>query len=143
MEATGKCRGFIMSRLNERIENFNKAFQIFQDIIASYREDKLNVIFHMALVQSFEVCFELGWKVLKDYLNINGISVQLPRQVIKEAFNKEVIQNGQIWIDMLKDRNATNHEYNMDKVDKVLEKISTEYFEELCRFREQIKEFDE
>ena len=89
------------------------------------------------------MCFELGWKVLKDYLNINGISVQLPRQVIKEAFNKEVIQNGQIWIDMLKDRNATNHEYNMDKVDKVLEKISTEYFEELCRFREQIKEFDE
>ena len=89
------------------------------------------------------MCFELGWKVLKDYLNINGISVQLPRQVIKEAFNKEVIQNGQIWIDMLKDRNATSHEYNMDKVDKVLEKISTEYFEELCRFREQIKEFDE
>jgi len=132
-----------MSRLNERIENFNKAFQIFQDIIASYREDKLNVIFHMALVQSFKVCFELGWKVLKDYLNINGISVQLPRQVIKEAFNKEVIQNGQIWIDMLKDRNATSHEYNMDKVDKVLEKISTEYFEELCRFREQVKEFDE
>lgn len=132
-----------MSRINERIENFNRAFEIFQNTMASYKEDSLNMVFHMALVQSFEVCFELGWKILKDYLNINGINAQLPRQVIKEAFNKEVIQNGQIWIDMLKDRNAISHEYNMDKVDKVLEKISTEYFEELARFREQIKDFDE
>lgn len=132
-----------MSRLNERIENFNKAFELMCEAVKEYKCDTKKMLYHLALVQSFEVCFELGWKVLKDYLNINGISVQLPRQVIKEAFNKEVIQNGQIWIDMLKDRNATSHEYNMDKVDKVLEKISTEYFEELCRFREQIKEFDE
>lgn len=132
-----------MSRINERIENFNRVFELFQNTVTLYKEDSLNMVFHMALVQSFEVCFELGWKILKDYLNINGINTQLPKQVIKEAFNKEVIQNGQIWIDMLKDRNATSHEYNMDKVDKVLEKISTEYFEELTRFKEQIKDFNE
>ncbi len=132
-----------MSRLKERIENFTKAYEIFQSTVNAYNSDKCNVVYHMALVQSFEVCFELGWKVLKDYLNIKGIEVSYPKEAIKEAFNKGTIENGQIWIDMLKDRNATSHEYNMDKIDKVLEKISKEYFKELCRFREQIRGFDE
>lgn len=132
-----------MSRISERIENFIRAFELMQEAVEAYRLDNTKKLYHLALIQSFEVCFELGWKVLKDYLNINGVDVSLPKEVIKEAFNKEVIQNGQIWIDMLNDRNATSHEYNMDKVDKVLEKISTIYFEELCRFKEQVKSFDE
>lgn len=44
---------------------------------------------------------------------------------------------------MLKDRNATSHEYNTDKVNEALEKISTVYFEELNRFKEQARNFDE
>lgn len=141
--ATANCKEEFMGRLNERIENFTKAFELFQSAVKAYKSDVSNVIYHLAVVQSFEVCFELGWKVLKDYLHQNGIEVSYPKEAIKEAFSKGTIQNGQIWIDMLKDRNATSHEYNMDKVDKVLEKISTIYFEELCRFMEQTKDFDE
>lgn len=132
-----------MSRLAERIENYNRAYEILFDSVKEYKSDMQKVVYHMAVIQSFEVCFELGWKVLKDYLHINGVEASYPKEVIKEAFNKETIENGQIWIDMLKDRNATSHEYNMDKVDKVLEKISTVYLEELCRFKEQIKDFNE
>ncbi len=123
-----------MSRLNERIENFNRAFAIFNDAVNAYNQNKENILTHMALVQSYEVCFELGWKVLKDYLAENGILVYLPKQVIKEAFNKNVISNGQIWIDMLDARNATSHEYKMDKINLILEKISSSYFDELLKF---------
>ncbi len=132
-----------MSRLSERIENFTKAFELFYKMQSDYVLNKNKDSARLALTQSFEIVFELAWKVLKDYLYTQGIEASYPKEVIKEAFNKETIQNGQIWIDMLKDRNATSHEYNMDKVDKVLEKISTIYFEELCRFKEQMKEFDE
>lgn len=123
-----------MSRLNERIENFNRAFAIFNDAVNAFNQNKENILTHMALVQSYEVCFELGWKVLKDYLAENGILVYLPKQVIKEAFNKNVISNGQIWIDMLDARNATSHEYKMDKINLILEKISSSYFNELLKF---------
>lgn len=123
-----------MSRLNERIENFNRAFAIFNDAVNAFNQNKENILTHMALVQSYEVCFELGWKVLKDYLAENGILVYLPKQVIKEAFNKNVISNGQIWIDMLDARNATSHEYKMDKINLILEKISSSYFDELLKF---------
>ncbi len=132
-----------MTRLQERIENFNKAFELFKDAKVAYCADSSSAIYRMALVQAFEIVFELAWKVLKDYLHTKGIEAAYPKEVIKEAFNKETIQNGQVWIDMLKDRNSTSHEYNMDKVDKVLEKISTVYFDELCRFKKQAESFNE
>lgn len=123
-----------MSRLNERIENFNRAFAILNEAFNAYNQNKENILTHMALVQAYEVCFELSWKVLKDYLSENGIHVYMPKEVIKEAFNKNVIENGQIWIDMLAARNATSHEYKMDKINLILEKISSAYFDELLKF---------
>ena len=132
-----------MSRLQERIENFNKAFSILLDAVNAYKKDSSVVLTHMALVQSFEVCFELAWKVLKDYLAVNGVSVSLPREVIKEAFYYETISDGQIWIDMLNVRNSTSHEYDIDKVNSVLPDVAGIYFDELNRFKEQIKDFHE
>ena len=102
-----------MTRLDERIENFNKSFIILSDVVEKYNKNKNDVIIHMALVQSFEVCFELSWKILKDYLSTKGIEVYTPRDVIKTAFNSNIIKNGQIWIDMSNDRNASSHEYNI------------------------------
>ena len=132
-----------MTRLKERIENFNRAYGIFLDAVNEYKKDTDAVLIQMALVQSFEVCFELAWKVLKDYLNIKGLQVYLPRDVIKEAFSAEVIKNGQVWINMLNARNSTSHEYNNDKINIILRSISTEYAKELADFEEQIKGFDE
>lgn len=128
-----------MSRLNERIENFNRAFDIFNEAVNAYNLNKENILTHMALVQAYEVCFELSWKVLKDYLAENGISVYLPKEVIKEAFNKNVIDNGQIWIDMLNARNSTSHEYNMDKINLILNQISSSYHKEIKNFSNWLK----
>lgn len=121
-----------MSRLEERIENFNKAFELYEKTVHNF--DWNNEITHLALVQAFEICCELSWKVLKDYLYENGIDVSLPKKVIKEAFNKKVIKNGQIWINMIETRNATSHEYNMEKVKLLLQNISTIFYEELNTF---------
>lgn len=132
-----------MSRMQERIENFERAFFIFAEAVKTYKKNPSDILIHMAVVQAFEVCFELSWKVLKDYLEYNGVKVYLPREVIKEAFAYEVIQNGQIWIDMLKSRNVTSHEYNIDKINSIIADIAGSYFDELCRFKKQTEEFHE
>lgn len=131
-----------MSRLEERIENFNRAFEIFNNAVKAYNQEKENILMHMALVQAYEVCFELSWKVLKDYLAENGILVYMPKEVIKEAFNKNVIENGQIWIDMLDARNAASHEYKMDKINLILDKISTTFYNELLKFSNWLAGFN-
>lgn len=132
-----------MSRLSERIENFNRAFDLYQEVRNEYITNKNNNTFKLALAQGFEIVCELSWKVLKDYLFENGIKVQFPKEAIKEAFNKEVIPNGQVWIDMIEDRNSTSHEYNIEKVDIVLEKVSTIYYEELLAFRDWLRGINE
>ena len=125
-----------MSRLSERIQNFNNAYSLFDEMCKNYLADKQSNSNRLALTQSFEIVFELGWKVIKDYLKIKGVEVYTPKDVIKSAFSSEIIKNGQVWIDMLDSRNASCHEYNQDKVDKILEKISSEYYSELKIFRE-------
>ena len=131
-----------MSRLLERIENFNRAFDLYKEMRDGFVADKMNNAYKLGLTQSFEIICELGWKVLKDYLFTQGIVANTPNEVIKEAFSKEVISNGQIWIDMVKARNATSHEYNMDKIDVILENISSTYYEELTSFKEWLRSFD-
>lgn len=125
-----------MSRLQERIENFNRAYNIFVEAVKAFDKDKQ--LTHMALIQTFEICYELAWKVLKDYLFLRGISALFPKEVIKEAYNKEIIEDGQIWIDMLNARNLTSHEYNMDKIDGLLIKISTVFNDEFKKFHSWI-----
>ena len=130
-----------MSRLKERIENFNKAFDIYSDAVKEFDEKK--VLTHMALVQAYEICFELAWKCLKNYLQQKGIDVNYPTEVIKEALNKNTLKNGQLWIDMLNARNSISHEYNMEKVSKYLIEISTTYFEEIEKFKNWLGEISE
>ena len=132
-----------MSRLQERIENFNRAYGIFTDAVQAYKGDTSAVLMQMALIQSFEICFELAWKILKDYLSVKAVEVFTPKDTIKSAFNAQIIMNGQVWIDMANDRNLSSHEYNMEKVNLMLEKISNEYTDELEDLNEKIKDFDE
>lgn len=123
-----------MSRLEERIENFNKAFIVFKEAHDEYLKDTNRIVFRLAEIQGFEVVFELGWKLLKDYIEIKGYKESSPRDVIKKAFLLNYLSNAQVWIDMLKDRNTTSHEYNQKKADEIFEKISTIYYDELCQF---------
>ncbi len=132
-----------MSRFTERIENFNRAFNLYDKAVKANISAPDNELYQMSVVQSFEICFELAWKVLKDYLAQNGISAYLPREVIKEAFSNEVIKNGQIWIDMMNSRNAISHEYNSDKISVIVKNISSIYHNELLNFYEWLKNFYE
>lgn len=132
-----------MTRLTERIENFNNAYKLFETAQKSYINDKQNDIYKLAIVQAFEIVYELGWKVIKDYLKTKDIETFTPRDTIKEAFSSNILPTAQIWIDMAKDRNANSHEYNQDKVDLILENISTIYFRELQRFKNNLETFNE
>lgn len=132
-----------MSRLTERIENFNRAFNLFSNMQNNYINDKTNDSNKLALTQSFEIIFELGWKILKDYLYTKDIEVFTPRDAVKSAFEANILPSAQIWIDMAKDRNSSSHEYNMDKIDLMIERISSIYYPEICRFQKELKDFNE
>lgn len=132
-----------MSRLTERIQNFNKIYKLFDIAQKSYIKNPHDDISKLAIVQAFEMVYELGWKVIKDYLNTKAIETYTPKDTIKSAFGANILPSAQIWIDMAQDRNASSHEYNDDKINVILQKISTVYYEELTRFKDNLGDFNE
>jgi nucleotidyltransferase substrate binding protein (TIGR01987 family) len=96
-------------RWQQRLENLGKALARFQEASVAISKEPGNHLYQIALIGAFQFTFELSWKTLKDYLVYNGVEVSLPREVIKQGFHHQMIQDGQVWIDMLEDRNLMAH----------------------------------
>jgi len=89
-------------------------------------------------VQRFEYCFELAWKTLKDYLMESGVAISpvTPRQVIKDAFAAKLLDDGQMWMDMLVERNLLAHTYDKAVFDKAVAAIHARYLPALAAVHE-------
>ena len=72
--------------------------------------DPENEVIGMAVIKAFEFSFELSWKTLKDLLNHEGIEALMPREVLRQAFAVGLLKEGQLWIDMLEQRNLVDLE---------------------------------
>jgi len=116
-------------RWKQRFENFESAFMLLK---GAFEKDitEMSDLEKEGVVQRFEYTFELAWKTLKDYLIYGGIVFDqiTPRMVIKEAFAARIIEDGQMWIDMLEQRNLMSHTYDRKTFDDVIRNISQRYF---------------
>jgi nucleotidyltransferase substrate binding protein (TIGR01987 family) len=112
-------------RWQQRFGQFEKAYSLLQEAINIAEP---SVIERAGLIQFFEMSFELGWKLLKDYEEAEGFVVKSPRDAIKQAFQADLISQGYDWIDALDDRNLTTHTYNEETAIAVEQKIRGKYF---------------
>ena len=121
-------------RWKQRFINFEKAFLQLKNAIN--RLDELDNLAKEGLIQRFEYTFELAWKTLKDYLEFEGIVTQYPRETLKQGFHVEVLNNGEIWIDMLEKRNLLAHTYDQSNFELALKHIQESYFPEIIKLYE-------
>ena len=74
----------------------------------------------MAFIQIFEFTFELAWKTLQDLFDsLEYKEVKGPKQVIRQAFLDKYVLDGEGWMEMLKDRNASAHEYDQTDSERI------------------------
>jgi nucleotidyltransferase substrate binding protein (TIGR01987 family) len=116
-------------RWEQRFVNFEKAFIQLKDAVNRY--ESLDDLSKEGLIQRFEYTFELAWKTLKDYLEANGVISRFPREVLKNSFQAELLNNGEIWIDMLEKRNLLAHTYNEENFNNALDTILKSYYPEM------------
>ncbi|MAE71898.1 MAG: nucleotidyltransferase [Gemmatimonadetes bacterium] len=100
-------------RWKQRFQNFDRAVVLLREPIAR-GVASLSDLEKEGTIQRFEVAVELAWKTLKDYLQYEGRVIEpiTPRTVIKEAFAARILDDGQVWIDMLDHRNLLAHTYD-------------------------------
>lgn len=123
-------------RWKQRFQNFERAF-IF--LSKSCKLEKYDELQSAGLVQSFQFTFELAWKTLKDYLQEQGIDVQFPREIIKQAFAAQLIENGTLWIEMLDKRNELTHTYNQEQATRAIQIIRNTYFPQVEQVYQMMK----
>ena len=114
-------------RWHERFENYKLALSNINETNDCISQNGLNKIYTMALIQAFEIVFELAWKTMKDYLEFEGINTDTPRQTIKTAFLRNIIPDGQLWINMMEARNKTSHTYNETYARSLTEEITGKF----------------
>jgi len=119
-------------RWKQRFENFEKAYVIFQRRIAEYRQHPDVEAFQMALIQSFEIVVELSWKTLKDYLDAEGFKVTTPKETIRQAFQSEIISDGEAWMEALRQRNLSSHTYIENTANVMLQFIDRRFDDIAC-----------
>ncbi len=107
-------------RWKQRFENFEKSFHVFQRRISAYEKQPTDEGYQMALIQSFEIIFELSWKTLKDYLENQGVDCgSFPKNIFRKAFEAELISYPESWITSIGIRNQTSHTYKEDILETV------------------------
>ena len=128
-------------RWKQRFENYNKALVRLQEALAAITKEPDNHLYEMATIQAFEFTIELGWKLLKDYLTFQGVKeVSLPRDVVRQAFQAQLVTDGQTWIDMLEARNKTSHTYDDVQAAKIVQKIQQDFFPALSQVQNYFQE---
>lgn len=121
----------------EKLENYKKALARLEEALAEKEPDQF---VYDAIIKRFEFTYELAWELLKALIEYKGgEDVRFPRDVFKEAYAKGLLKNGEIWLDMLNDRNLSSHTYNQEKVMEIFMRIKHRYFDEFVRLAETIE----
>lgn len=130
--------------INDKIEQLEKAFENLKIIIDAYEKEEDRIIkdgLRDSIIQRFEFVTELSWKLMKKYLDENLVlEVYSPRSVIKESYKQDLIENGELWLDILEDRNLTSHTYDENTANRIKDNIVNKYVLEFDKFIKRIKE---
>ena len=122
-------------RWKQRFSNFRKAIVQLRDAVATGKSRSLSKLEEQGLIQNFEYTYELGWNVLKDYLEYQGEQdIKGSRDTIQKAFKSRLIEDGEGWMNMFRSRNLSTHTYNEDTAREIADLIINEYiilFEQL------------
>ena len=113
-------------RWKQRFANFQKAFSQLTKFID---KAELSELEEQGLIKAFECTFELAWTTLKDFLEYRGQSdIYGSRDAIRKAFQLNLIDDGEDWMDMLISRNRTSHTYNKETADEICRAVKNVYY---------------
>lgn len=125
-----------LSSLKLALESFKKALAIDVSKFGAIEADTIK----SGQVQKFEICVELFWKTVKQYLyDIHGVESISPKIAIKQLYRTQYTdaRDYEMLIEMVNDRNRLSHIYNEDQFKAIYSQLP-EYLELM---QEIVKQF--
>ena len=121
----------------QRFSNLKKALSNLDEAVKLSEERELTKLEKLGLIQSFEYTYELAWNTIRDFYRSKGEGdIQGSRDAFRLAFERGLIEDGQVFMNMIKSRQLSSHTYNEETADDIYQDIVNHYF---CAFQELVE----
>ena len=129
-------------RWQHRFDNFSRAYFLLQEAAERNKAGELDQLAKEGMIQRFELCMELAWRTMKDYLESQNVvfSQITPRAVLKESVAGKLISDGESWMSALDARSKMSHTYDFAKFEIIIEDIQTRYLDCIGELHERLSE---
>lgn len=118
--------------LKQSYENLHKAYLKLKQFL---EQDNNTELSRAGIVHAYEFTFELFWKFLQKYLDNLGILEEHgPSAVIRTAYQNEYLDDGQEYMDMLRDRKLITHTYREEMAEEIYTRIKNIHIHTLEKF---------
>lgn len=115
-------------RWEQRFFNYAKALRQLNKAVLESKQRELSNLEEQGLIKAFEFTYELAWSVIKDFFEYQGnTEITGSRDAFRDAFQKGIINNGELWMEMIKSRNKTVHIYNEGTAHEISKQIADVY----------------
>lgn len=113
----------------QRLDSYRRAMNKLEAAVSLSGERALSDLEQQGLIQAFEFTHELAWNCIRDYLSYQGEQNLFgSRDATRRAFQLGLIDNGEVWMDMITSRNLSSHTYNKATADRIGREITGRYF---------------
>jgi nucleotidyltransferase substrate binding protein (TIGR01987 family) len=127
-------------RWKQRFDNFNRALHQLTLAVELSRQRPLSDLEKQGVIQGFEFVHELAWNVLKDFLEYEGIQgIVGSRSAVREAFKRGLIEDGEVWMDMIEKRNLSSRTYNLEIAAALVSAIIETYHPAFLVLQEEMR----
>lgn len=121
----------------QRLDNYQDAVKSLSEDISLTKERDLTDIEKRGLIQAFEYCYELSWKLIKDFFEMEGeTDIFGSRDAFLLAFNRGLTDRN--LVQTIKSRQMTSHTYNKDIAEDIYQKVIDQYYDD---FSDLLKSF--
>jgi len=134
-------------RWEQRFQNFSQALQklalaqhYVQSLDQKIKADFGFELMKQGMIQSFEFTHELAWNVMKDYAYYQGtFDIKGSRDATREALKMGLIEQGDIWMDMIRSQNQSSHTYDEATANLIFQSILTQYLPAFFQFQQRME----
>ncbi len=127
-------------RWQQRLNNLNSALQQLDAAVSLAKSRELSLLEQQGLIQAFEFTHELAWNLMKDYARFQrNTSITGSRDASREAFKMGLLDDGDVWMEMIKSRNQTSHTYHQSLAGQIAGRIIDAYCPAFKTFSEKME----
>ena len=128
----------IQANIQKKLDNFRTALAALSRFLA---EPHRTEAAEAGIVQGFELTFEQCWKLFQWLAEEGGLSASSPKSALRAALKLGLIEDEQLWIDMLDQRNLASHTYRAELAKALVQDIESRLFVELSAAGDRVTRY--